>query len=69
MELPPLPYDFQDAQISNVAFGPRQEFTLTLLVMKWDGSVGRLSDEIKLRFGGVKNLPEVAKFFETIKTP
>ncbi len=63
MELPSLLYDFEDAQITEVDFGPRREFTLTLSVVLWRGQSGHHLDGFQLRFGGVKNLAEVAEFF------
>ncbi len=63
MELPSLPYNFEDAQITNVTFGPRREFTLTLSVVIWEGQNGNQLEGVQLRFGGVKNLAQVAEFF------
>jgi hypothetical protein len=36
MDFPSLPYDFNDALITNVTFGPRREFTLILSVLIWE---------------------------------
>lgn len=60
MDHPNLPYDFKSARITAVVIGPQRELTLTLTVAA--GS-GQPLEGVQLRFSGIKNMVEVAKFF------
>src|SRR5262245_39725952 len=62
--IPDLKYDYHNASIGEVKFGPRREVTLRLLLVLWDGPIGRASDDlIQVRFGGIENLRQVKAFF------
>ncbi len=66
MELPSLQYNFDDAHIDAVSFGPRREFTLTMTIFLREGPNYRPVEGIRVRFGGVENLDQVRDFFATI---
>jgi hypothetical protein len=65
-DMPELHQQFHNAQIVDVIYGPRQEFTLTCHRLIWQGQTGHLDKSItSIRFGGVMNLDNIKQFFDT----
>jgi hypothetical protein len=66
LQLPEISKRFCEAGISDVTYGPRQEFTLACHELIWEGLNGHYSEAITyIRFGGVTNLDAVREFFAT----
>ncbi len=63
MILPSFVHDFSNASIDRVDVGPRRELTLSIALLVWDGTKGRSSDAVRVRFGGIENFTEASEFF------
>ncbi len=65
MQLPDLKYNYNDASIEEVVFGPRREVNLKIQTIHWNGNTGQENDPIIIRFGGIMNFESVKAFFAT----
>ena len=63
MKLPEIQHDFSHSLITNAVAGPRRELSLTLQILRFEGSQGRYDNSIIARFGGITNIDEVKSFF------
>ena len=53
--------NFRDAILGSVKAGPRNEVTLLVAPIKWEGNQGTHTAELEVRFGGLEDFTSISK--------